>query len=325
LDLNNASDRTLLTTALNRLSPAQAARFPAPYPGFPMTSTLAQALRPFPQFGNITSMWSPVGNTWYDSLQAKITKRFSHGLDFSGAFTWQKELQLGTESAFNDIFSRDQNKFISSLSRPLVISMAGTYQLPRFARYKAVSMLFRQWRFGAVMMYSSGLPISVPQAQNSLNTLLMRTLPAGIASLSYANRVPGQPLFQKDLNCHCIDPNQDFVLNPAAWTNPAPGQFGSSPSYYNDYRFQRRPSESMSLERQFKLMERGLSLDIRVQFSNIFNRSTMADPTSTNAGQAQLYSKTTGLTSSGFGFVNPTVVPSSMRPREGLFIAKLRF
>ena len=40
------------------------------------------------------------------------------------------------------------------------------------------------------------------------------------------NRVEGQPLFVKDPNCQCIDPRTDFVLNPAAWSDPAPGQFG---------------------------------------------------------------------------------------------------
>jgi hypothetical protein len=48
LDIHNAAGRTLLLTPLNLLSPANAARFPAPYAGFPMTSTVAQSIRPFP-------------------------------------------------------------------------------------------------------------------------------------------------------------------------------------------------------------------------------------------------------------------------------------
>src|SRR5262249_62027143 len=52
LDLNNPNDRALLTTRLANLSPAQAQRFPAPYPGFPLTATVAQSLRPFPQFAD---------------------------------------------------------------------------------------------------------------------------------------------------------------------------------------------------------------------------------------------------------------------------------
>jgi hypothetical protein len=52
------------------------------------------------------------------------------------------------------------------------------------------------------------------------------------------NRVEGQPLFLKDPNCHCINPRKDFVLNPAAWADPAPGQFGVSDPFYDDYRRQ---------------------------------------------------------------------------------------
>ncbi len=322
LDATNLTDRTLLGTPLNRLTGANAARFPAPYASFPLTATVAQSLRPFPQFTNITSYWAPVGNTWYDSLQAKVTKRFSHGLDFTGAFTWQKELQLGTEAGVvNDIFNRNQNKYISSMSKPLMLSMAGTYQLPQITKRKVLSRLLSEWRFGAVMMYSSGLPIQAPQAQNNLNSLMMRN----VTTLSFANRIPGQALYLKDLNCNCIDPTTDFVLNPAAWSSPAAGQFGTGAAYYSDYRYQRRPSESMSLERQFRLTESGLQLEFRVQFTNIFNRGTLGDPSSTNAGATQVV--TGGVAQSGFGYINPTALPPTGqgRPREGIFIAKLRF
>ena len=51
------------------------------------------------------------------------------------------------------------------------------------------------------------------------------------------NRVPGQPLFTENLNCHCFDPSKTFVLNPAAWVNPPAGQYGTAAAYYSDYRF----------------------------------------------------------------------------------------
>ena len=41
------------------------------------------------------------------------------------------------------------------------------------------------------------------------------------------NRVDGEPLFLKDLNSGDVDPNAEFVLNPAAWADPAPGEFGN--------------------------------------------------------------------------------------------------
>jgi len=33
------------------------------------------------------------------------------------------------------------------------------------------------------------------------------------------------------LNCHCFDPNKEFVLNPAAWTQPSAGQFGAAAAF----------------------------------------------------------------------------------------------
>ena len=119
------------------------------------------------------------------------------------------------------------------------------------------------------MRYGSGLPIVVPTANNALTSVLSRS--------TYANRVPGQPLFLQDLNCHCFDPTKTLVLNPAAWVNPPAGQFGTSTAYYNDYRQQRRPVENMSLGRIFRIKERS-SLQIRAEFTNIFNRTYFLYP-----------------------------------------------
>ena len=55
-------------------------------------------------------MWSPLGNNWYDSLQMKATKNYSHGLDFTSSFTWSKELATG--QGVNDVFNRANQKSI---------------------------------------------------------------------------------------------------------------------------------------------------------------------------------------------------------------------
>src|SRR5437867_1227029 len=101
LDITNAADRALLTTPIR--SPQVTARFPnlanpnSVYPGFPSDQSLIQALRPHPQWVGIPPfLGPPLGATWYDSLQAKATQRFSRGLTGQVAFTWQKELVSGT-------------------------------------------------------------------------------------------------------------------------------------------------------------------------------------------------------------------------------------
>jgi hypothetical protein len=128
-------------------------------------------------------------------------------------------------------------------------------------------------------------------------------------------------LFLKNLNCHCIDPNKDFVLNPAAWSDPAPGQFGTAAAYYNDYRQQRRPSETMSLGRLFRIRE-AMSFEVRGEFFNIFNRSEFNSPDSTNA-LAPPVVNSAGVPTSGFGRVNPASVFAP--PRSGQIVARFQF
>src|SRR3974390_1446112 len=144
------------------------------------------------------------------------------------------------------------------------------------------------------MQYASGLPILSPISNNALNSVLFRT--------TYANRVPGQPLYTVDINCHCFDPNTTFVLNKNAWTDPPAGTFSSSAAYYSDYRQPRRPSENLNLGRTFRLVER-VTLEIRAEFSNILNRAYFQTPSSTNAAATQTVNKL-GQTTAGFGYIN---------------------
>ena len=77
---------------------------------------------------------------------------------------------------------------------------------------------------------------------------------AGAATIFVSEPNPNRLKLARELapSAICIDPTKELVLNPAAWTNPPDGQFGTGAPYYNDYRYQRRPSESMSLGRVFR-------------------------------------------------------------------------
>jgi hypothetical protein len=323
LNLNSPTDQALLLSPMN--SPQVMARgFKAPYAGFPMGLTLAQALRPYPQFSSISVKWAPLGNSWYDALQTTVTKRFSHGLQATAAFTFQKEQSLGAMDAvgwnpnlLNDVYNRGINKSISGESQPEVLSIGFAYSTPPVTKSKLVRDATRDWTFGGVLRYASGLPIPSPYAQNGLNSLLLRNV--GTGSGTFFNRIPGQPLFLENLNCHCIDPSKELVLNPAAWSDPAPGQFGGQP-YYNDYRFERRPTESLSLGRSFRIRE-AMALEFRMEAFNVFNRTEMNDPDGSNALLTPTYSN--GTVVSGFGRINPGSLYSP--PRQGQLLARFRF
>jgi hypothetical protein len=338
IDINNPTDAALLTMPLN--SPQVVARGLniVPYAGFPLTQSLAQALRPFPQFTNINSIWDPLGDTWYEALQVKATKRFSHGLSVLSTFSWQKTLTKGTEigepnpgtagnAVVNDIANPGLSKYISLYDQPFLFNISITYVTPKINGNRVLSYALRDWTYGAFLQYSSGFPIQVPFANNNLNLSLFAAIPGSpaIGTGTFANRVPGQPLFNVDPNCHCYDPNGTFLLNPNAWTNPAPGQFGSSAAYYGDYRTQRRPGENMNFGRTWRIKER-MTFNLRMEFYNVFNRAYWGNPASTNFQLPQLH-QPNGNAASGYGFMN-TLTPGftgAQVPRNGTLVAKFTF
>ena len=313
LDINSAADRTILTS---QITSTGAGRFQnkLPYAGF--SGSVAQSLRPFPQFtSGLGPLWAPQGRTWYDSLQAKVTQRVWHGLEAQYVFTWAKELQQGVEGGtVNDVFNRSQNKSISGFSRPLVSVLSINYRVPAPSGNKIVSEVLRDWAMGATLSYASGLPILAPTSTNNLSSLLFRG--------TYYNRVPGVDPFLKDLNCHCIDPTKDLVLNKDAWANPAAGQWGTAAPYYNDYRFERRPSESMTFGRvfQFGTEAHPMKLTFRMNFTNIFNRTQLSNP-SAPLGQGPSPATATvtssaGLLTNGYGFINYQGGSTFLPPRQ---------
>jgi hypothetical protein len=338
LNLNNANDAGLLTQQVGSAAVAARGLNILPYPTFPTTQTLAQALRPFPQFTTINAYWSPLGKTWYDSLQLKATQRFSHGLSFVSTFTWQKSLVQGTEigepnpgsagnALVNDVFNRNINKYISQYDQPFLFNISLTYKTPGVGKNKILSWVTKDWTYGAFLQYSSGFPIQVPYAQNNLGSAVLNTYSptgVGLSTGTFANRVPGVPLFTVDENCHCYDPNKTFTLNPAAWTNPPAGQFGASPAFYSDFRTQRRPVENMNLGRTWAVKER-YTFSLRIEVTNVFNRAFWGNPTSSNASAPQT-KNALGNNASGFGFIN-TITPGipNAAPRNGVLVGRFTF
>jgi hypothetical protein len=329
--LTNTTDNAVLLQQFGTLTAEQIAHYnlKSPYAGF--KGTVSQSLRPYPQAGSISLQWAPLGNTWYDAVQAKFTKRFSHGLSATASYSFQKELTVGPDTqnpAFMvgaPIINLDDlrsNKSLSGLSIPSRIVIAANYITPAANVYKPLSMLLRNWNFGAYLTYQSGYLIAPPTALNSPNPAQLLSL-TGAAVHSFGNasyfvRVPGQPLYTTDINS-IWDPFKTFVLNPAAWTNPAPGQFGSVSAYYNDYRYRRIPTENMSLGRVFRFTE-AMNLSLRIELQNVFNRTRIPNPS--NQLNVPQQTNASGVPIAGFGYSNAI---NGGGQRTGQIVAQFRF
>ena len=314
----NAADNLLISQQINATSVTNKVGVLTPYSGFPNTSSVTQALRPYPQFSGLTISNSPTGKTWYDSLQVKLTKRFSRGLQVNSNFTWSKAFSLARVDFFNP---DSQHKALQLTDQPFLLNLNATYTTPgsRYLdKWKAANWLVKDWQLGTFLQYGSGLLLT-PPTRVSTNNLV-----AGGSQI----RVPGVPLYLKDLNCHCINPWSDQVLNPAAWQDPAQGVFGPA-GFYSDFRGPRRPQENINFGRNFRIKER-MNLQIRAEFVNMFNRTYYQNPTTAGNPLNPPSKNGSGLITSGFGTINEAVsngaIPTlAAPPRTGTLIARFTF
>ena len=276
IDLTNAATRTLMTSQICSAG-AIAAGFTKPYATFPCTATVAQSLRPFPQYNSsLGPQFVNQGDSFYDSLQVKFIKRVSHGLDVSANYTFSKTENIG--GYINaDPSNRSIQKGLDSAYYPHMLVTAITYRTPKATSNKFIRAATGDWTWSSALRYASGSLISAPQSVASKwNTYTF-------ASGTPMTRVPGAPLYLTDINCRCINPNNinQRILNPAAWQDVGAGTISPGSGYYNDYRGPHQVSENMNFGRTFQIHEK-ISLNMRAEFFNIFNRVALGNPTSSN-------------------------------------------
>ena len=342
LSRNNPADMALLGALIS--SPqAVAAGFRPAYPGMPPNTTVAQNIRPIPQWLSPSAWLGPaVGKTWYDSLQLQGTKRFSHGLSAQASFVWSNATDLGTGAetgqfvtgipVITDIYNYGVNKQLNQLNRPLALVISGSYTTPRIpgdsTAMHVVSKVAKDWQLGWVLRYQSGALIQTAASTNQLCNELLRGC-GGFFSPQYNldNAVAGKSPLLVDPNSGSFDPTRQQLLNPAAWSEPATGQWGTAAPFYSNYRWQRQPAEGMSFARNFPMGKEGrYNLQVRVEFQNIFNRHFYSLPTTTGNPAVAPSQNSTGIITGGYGTINTTDgTGAGDVPRSGQAVARFTF
>jgi outer membrane receptor protein involved in Fe transport len=138
---------------------------------------------PFPTFGRI-QLVDNGGNGNYNSLGAKLTKRYSSGLTFLGSYTWSKSIDtatairnLGGDTLFpQNSYCRACERARSSHDVRHRFVTSALWDLP-FGRGRRVGIenavlnhIAGGWQLGSILTLQTGFPITVTNGQDASNT-----------------------------------------------------------------------------------------------------------------------------------------------------------
>lgn len=297
---------------------------------FPLSGGISSILRSFPQYGAIGPAGSPTGNAKYDSLQVSATKRLSHNLTANGFFTWAQGFTRATRQDFYNPQS-DQNALQQIPPRTLNINFQ--YMTPRAQfldghNMKFVNQVIKDWQITGTANYQSAAFLALPTTPNAEELGTETDIYNGAPLYLDKN---GNPTNNNPLNNAKSINTQQQVLNPAAWTLCPVNTNCGTGILMKNFRGVRHPYEDAGIGRNFRIKER-MNFQIRGDFINIFNRSYLPSPSTTNP-QTAITHNTLGYTTGGFGtmpiYTTPgtplSVAGTAVTGRTGTLVARFTF
>ncbi|HEY2933753.1 MAG TPA: TonB-dependent receptor [Acidobacteriota bacterium] len=269
-----------------------------PYPQFSdpaiqQQRTVAQSLRPFPQYLNIVTGsqgGDKSGHSAYHTLVVKAERRFSQGLLFQWNYTFSKIFTDSdtyfTGSGAQDQYNRRAEKSIGQFDQTHALKLNTLYELPfgggrRWLSDGFASHILGGWRVGLIQAYVSGFPIALTR-NNPLPILNSLTRPT----------ITGYDNWRAPIAGDKFDPGRDRFLNRSVF--PAqPDAFGNATRFNPKVRAFPGLTENISVAKSFGLGE-DRRFDFRWEVFNMFNRTVFG-------------TGSTNLNSNEFGVVNSQV------------------
>jgi hypothetical protein len=267
---------------------AVAAGVRSPFPGF--SGTVAQALRPYPQYLGINGESSKIGNSTYHALQFKAQKHYSNGVSFLVGYTVSKYISdFDTGAGYDSVgpqnaYDRRAEKAVTSQDYPRSMVASYTYELPlghdkRFLKGNGIvsRYLAGGWSISGIQTYHAGAPLAITTngrlpASSDLDGTTYNNVNLRPNTIVGANPRTG-------LTCGNIDPATGLYLNAAAFVDPPPFTFGNAARRLSYARGCGGANENVSLMKYLPLREGRLTARFGAEAFNIFNRKNFADPT----------------------------------------------
>jgi hypothetical protein len=256
---------------------------PSPYPGF--NGTVAQALRPFPQYTGISQKWPNFGTSLYNSLQVTVTRHFTNGLAVLVAYTFSKAIDTvddpGVDGGISsqDVYNRKLERSVASFNTPQFLKVTWIYELPvgpgKLVNISGVAgKIIGGWTLTGIHNYRSGdaLAISTSGLTNPLFSGNIRP-----------DLIVGVPIVIDTGKSVTFGAAGTPYLNPAAFaqvprtSQNIPLRLGTAPRFLPNVRGPHHFNEDFGLMKKFLIREK-MDAQIRADFINAFNRSGRGNP-----------------------------------------------
>ena len=300
---------------LNQLSPAYYSMGSALLQPVASGQILGQTLRPYPSYQNVDANSDFVGDTYYNSLQASVEKRFSYGGVILANYSWAKlisnsegvapflELSTGGAGAIQDYTNLRAERSLAGFDVPHRFVLSYILELP-FGRGKrfladpgAADKLVSGWSVSGITTFASGFPLGIiSAAPNNIATFF------GAGTIR-PNVVPG---CDKSVSGSIV-PNViagNPVVNAACFAAPGEFSLGNESRLDPTLRAQGINNWDFSVSKLTHLTERA-SLDFQAEFFNLFNRVQFGPPNTLFGGP--LFGKITSQAN------NPRQIQLSLR------------
>jgi hypothetical protein len=272
----NQLDPTYLVLGNLLTQPANAANIAAaqaivpgvalPYPNF--SGTIAQMLRPFPQYSGVTDVYGNVASSRYHSLQLTAEKRRSDdGLTVNVNYTFSRtEDNLAARTGYN--FAQDWAVGVND--QPHIFNAMVVYDLPFGAPGRAgsansvVRALVSGWQVSGITQFRSGRPLgSIVGACNLPN--------AGGCYADFNPAFSGSVRINGDYgDGDVLGPTPPTYIDRNAFMSAPPFTYGNTPrTLAHDLRNPNYVNQDLSIQRDFRVKR--IKLVAGVEVFNLFN------------------------------------------------------
>jgi hypothetical protein len=237
-----------------------------------LTTGDTQAVRPFPQFSNVTLINPSVGKSSYHGAFVRVEKRLSGGLSLLGHYTRSRFMDdaesaneygniAGVNAAsYMDAYHRNLDWARSASDVPNHFVLTVLYEVEPFTDNRVLNAVLANWRFGGVETVMSGPAFTVLTTANTTNAF-----PAG----------PLRPNLVGDPELPASERTVTRWFNTAAFANPAPLTFGNSPR--SVLRGPALVTTDLTVEKTIPLPG-DRKFDVRVETYNLLNRTNFNLP-----------------------------------------------